>query len=94
MRQIALVLGLSAGALAQAQARTDSPPALYQTHCASCHGVQRLGAMGPALLPESLARLRRASAQQVIAQGRAATQMPGFADKLDDAQIAQLTQWI
>ena len=92
LRQIALVMGLAAGALAQAQA--DSAPALYQTHCASCHGAQRLGAMGPALLPESLARLRRASAQQVIAQGRAATQMPGFAEKLDDAQIAQLTQWI
>ena len=30
-------------------------PALFQQHCASCHGANRVGAMGPALLPESLA---------------------------------------
>ncbi len=30
------------------------PAALYRQHCAACHGADRLGAMGPALLPESL----------------------------------------
>ena len=24
----------------------------YEKHCASCHGADRLGGMGPALLPE------------------------------------------
>ena len=28
-------------------------------HCAACHGADRLGGMGPALLPESLGRLSR-----------------------------------
>ncbi|MBY0429855.1 MAG: cytochrome c, partial [Rhodospirillales bacterium] len=42
---------------------------LYQRHCAACHGADRLGAMGPALLPESLARLKKTEAQLVIAQG-------------------------
>jgi len=31
---------------------------LYATHCASCHGADRLGGIGPALLPENLDRLR------------------------------------
>ena len=69
-------------------------PALYRQHCASCHGEQRLGGMGPALLPESLERLRPAEAAKVIAQGRAATQMLGFAEKLDAAQLAALARWI
>ena len=56
---------------------------LYREHCAACHGLERLGGMGPALLPENLERLRKPAAEQVIAQGRIATQMPGFADKLD-----------
>jgi hypothetical protein len=50
--------------------------------------------MGPALLPESLARLRRPEALKVIQQGRAATQMGGFAATLAPADIAALTEWI
>jgi mono/diheme cytochrome c family protein len=79
---------------ASAPASVAAPAALYAEHCAACHGTQRTGAMGPALLPESLARLRRPEAQQVITKGRAATQMPAFADKLAAAEIAALAQWI
>jgi len=68
--------------------------ALYQQHCSACHGPHRTGLMGPALLPESLARVRPAEAQSVIAKGRAATQMMGFADKLSAAEIAALARWI
>ena len=39
------------------------PNAAYQTHCASCHGVDRLGGTGPALLPGNLERLRRPDAE-------------------------------
>lgn len=67
---------------------------LFQQHCATCHGEQRTGGMGPALLPESLERLRKAEALKVITSGRPATQMPAFADKLSDAQISQLATWI
>ncbi|MGE5118328.1 MAG: c-type cytochrome, partial [Betaproteobacteria bacterium] len=63
-------------------------PALYAQHCASCHGAERLGAMGPALLPESLERLRQAEASRVIAQGRPATQMAGFGAKLAADEVA------
>ena len=75
-------------------ATTVDAAALYQQHCASCHGAQRTGAMGPALLPESLERLRRPEALKVIGEGRAATQMPGFAATLSPTEIAALAGWI
>lgn len=71
-----------------------APPQLFQQHCATCHGEQRTGGMGPALLPESLERLRKAEALKVITAGRPATQMPAFGDKLSEAQINQLAAWI
>ncbi len=67
---------------------------LYAGHCASCHGADRLGGIGPALLPENLARLRKPEAVKTIALGRAATQMPGFADKLKDSEVAALADLI
>ena len=69
-------------------------PALYQQHCAACHGPGRLGVTGPALLPESLARLRKPEAVKVIGEGRAATQMLGFADRLNKEEIAALADYI
>ena len=65
-----------AAAPAPSAAAMTHAAALYTEHCAACHGVQRTGGMGPALLPESLSRLRPAESLQVIAQGRVATQMP------------------
>jgi WD40 repeat protein/cytochrome c553 len=69
-------------------------PALYQQHCAACHGPGRLGMTGPALLPESLARLRKPEAVKVIGEGRAATQMLGFADRLAKDEVAALADYI
>ena len=63
---------------------------IYGTHCASCHGVERLGGIGPALLPENLERLRRPEAMKTIAQGNAASQMVGFSDKLSKDDIEAL----
>jgi hypothetical protein len=67
---------------------------LYEQHCASCHAANRLGGMGPALLPENLRRLRPDAAAEVIADGRIATQMPGFAHELDAEQISLLVDFI
>ena len=75
-------------------AQAADPDSLYQQHCAACHNVQRLGGMGPALLPGNLKRLRKKAATDVIGNGRAATQMPGFADKLSDTEIAALVEFI
>jgi hypothetical protein len=67
---------------------------LYEQHCASCHAANRLGGMGPALLPENLRRLRPDVAAEVIADGRIATQMPGFSHELDAEQISLLVDFI
>lgn len=67
---------------------------LYQQHCVSCHGVNRLGGMGPALLPENLGRLRKNQAYTVIEKGRMATQMPAFEKKLTSDQIQLLAKYI
>jgi len=67
---------------------------LYATHCASCHGADRLGGIGPALLPENLDRLRPPEASRTISEGRAATQMAGFAAKLNKDEIQALTNYI
>ncbi|HHH43450.1 MAG TPA: c-type cytochrome [Gammaproteobacteria bacterium] len=72
----------------------DSAQQLFAAHCASCHGPERLGAMGPALLPENLHRLRKDRASAVIADGLPATQMPAFGKKLTAAQIDTLVGYI
>ncbi|RMD64896.1 MAG: cytochrome C oxidase Cbb3 [Alphaproteobacteria bacterium] len=77
-----------------AQSAPRDAAALYRTYCASCHGPARLGGMGPALLPENLRRLRPERARKVIAEGRAATQMPAFAETLSAEDIAALAAYI
>ncbi len=89
MRLTAALLALALVAPAAAD-----PQKLYAEHCASCHGADRLGGIGPALLPSNLERLRRPAATETIAKGRVATQMPGFADKLAPAEIAQLVELV
>lgn len=67
---------------------------LYQEYCAACHGADRLGQMGPALLPENLGRVKPTEAARVIAEGRPATQMPPFGDRLSPEQIQALVDYI
>ncbi|WP_011301132.1 nitrite reductase [Cupriavidus necator] len=89
-----VLAGLCQTAAIGGQAATVDAAALYGQHCAACHGADRLGAMGPALLPESLERLRPAELATVLREGRAATQMPGFAGQLDDAKLTDLAAWL
>ena len=85
----------AAGAAAPALAVGDAPPpAAYARHCAACHGADRLGGTGPALLPENLERLRKPAAADVVARGRPATQMPAFADVLSRAEIDALVAFV
>lgn len=72
----------------------DDAARLYTEQCAACHGGDRLGAIGPALLPENLNRLKRPEAENVIAHGRPASQMYGFADRLNGEQIKLLADYI
>lgn len=79
---------------APAAAEGPDVSALYKSHCAECHGADRLGGSGPALLKENLGRLKPAQAAEVIASGRPSTQMPGFKDMLTPEQVAALSRFV
>ncbi|WP_191486943.1 nitrite reductase [Pseudomonas sp. FEN] len=66
----------------------------YQAQCQSCHGAQRFGATGPALLPESLSRIKPAEIREVIEKGRPASQMNGFAGVFSGARIDALADYL
>ena len=88
-----LYLGVVLGGIGVSTAQADAAKN-FADHCASCHGADRLGLVGPALLPENLERLRKPEAFKTIAEGRTASQMAGFADKLSQAEIQQLVDLI
>ncbi|MCC6718211.1 MAG: c-type cytochrome [Acetobacteraceae bacterium] len=92
MRSLAFAAALLL--LAPAAPRAQDAAALYGTHCAQCHGADRFGGAGPALLPENLERLRGPQAIETIANGRPATQMGGYADRLSGDEIAALVAYI
>jgi mono/diheme cytochrome c family protein len=79
--------------MAEARAEPDAG-LLYAEHCAGCHGAERLGGQGPALLPENLGRLTGSRLVSVIADGRPATQMPAFADRLAKPDIDALAKYV
>jgi cytochrome c553/WD40 repeat protein len=69
-------------------------PQLFEKHCAACHGADRLGMTGPALLPESLERLRKPEAIKTVTEGRVATRMPAFGDQLSNDEIKSLVDYL
>lgn len=94
MRYWAWVLGAMALASWGSAGAEGDRTAIYQQHCGECHKADRLGAMGPALLPENLGRIKKTEAFTVIREGRPATQMPPFKEKLTDPEIQGLVDLI
>ncbi len=88
------VAGVCTVLLNHASAAEPDATALYNEHCAGCHGTDRLGGTGPALLPDNLQRLRKDNAATVIAGGLPATQMPAFAGKLNAQQVDALVTYL
>lgn len=86
---VAVAVGLSLPAAA-----TPDGKMIYDDLCAACHAETRLGGVGPALIPEALRRLRGAPLDEVIAEGRTATQMPAFAQTIGPAEIAAVAAYI
>ncbi len=66
----------------------------YAQYCGQCHGRDRLGGTGPALIPETLKRMRGPKVELVISKGRAATQMPAFVEKLSPDEISALANFL
>ena len=102
---LAILLAVSAADAAERRKRgqpahpvtpvaAEKARALYYMHCAVCHGSDRLGGKGPALLPDNLRRLRKGRAAGVIAAGRPATQMPAFGKVLSRPEIAGIVGFI
>jgi cytochrome c553 len=68
--------------------------AIFQDLCAGCHAPTRLGGTGPALIPETLGKLKGEKLEAIIAKGRPATQMAGFAATLSPADIAAVAAYL
>jgi len=90
----AVLLGVGAFGADGRAAEPGEAERLYRTHCAACHGADRLGGSGPALLPENLRRLKKPKAAKAIAKGLPASQMPAFEAQLSDAQVSALVELI
>lgn len=88
------VLGFASSAMAADNADFSATQQLYEQHCTVCHGAQRIGGAGPALLPESLGRIKKAEASKAISEGRPASQMAAYKDILSPAQIENMVEYL
>jgi mono/diheme cytochrome c family protein len=93
-RTLLLTVLLLAPGSAATNAVVATGTGLFQQHCASCHGADRLGLTGPALLPGNLQRLKKPQAEAAITNGLPASQMPAFAKTLAPDEISALVDHI
>ena len=92
-----LAASLPVTLLVSVPANASSAPdaaALYQAQCQSCHGAERLGGTGPALLPESLGRIKAEEVREVIHDGRPASQMAAYGELLAGDEIDALVSYL
>ena len=87
------LISFSSAVLAVGVAFAD-PARDYAENCAACHGADRLGGTGPALIPQTLKRMRGPKIEAVITDGRVATQMPGFSDAMTPEAITALATYL
>ena len=85
---------LVGSAMAQPALAAPDGAAIYQDLCAGCHAASRLGGTGPALIPETLGKMKPDKIAEIIAKGRVATQMAGFAATLSPADIAAVADYV
>ena len=86
------LISFSSAVLAVGVAFAD-PARDYAENCAACHGADRLGGTGPALIPQTLKRIRGPKIESVITDGRVATQMPGFSDAMTPEASERWAAW-
>jgi mono/diheme cytochrome c family protein len=85
---------LSLAASVAAGPAAAEPRAVYQEHCASCHGPERYGGYASPLIPGALERKSDAQLASAIRAGLANTQMPGFGEVLDEAAAQALVSYL
>ena len=75
-------------------AKSDDPKILFANNCASCHGADMKGRVGPALVrPGWPYAQNRDLLVKIIHEGRGLT-MPGFDGRLSNRQIAALADYL
>ncbi len=69
---------------------------LYTTNCVPCHGADRQGmpGLGKPLTPESLEPLSNVAVKDIILNGKSATAMVAWKDRLSLEEIDSLVQFI
>lgn len=92
-RRHLIALGITVLLLGISIAYAD-PADVYAETCAECHGADRLGAIGPALIPQTLERMRGPKVSDVILNGRIATQMPAYGEILEASMVEELVAWL
>ncbi len=65
----------------------------YQDNCAACHGAEGGGGAGPTLAGNNYLQSTRSTIGQILA-GNPGRGMPGFADVLNDEEIAAIATYI
>jgi mono/diheme cytochrome c family protein len=79
---------------AAVQTQGEGAEALYGRLCVECHGSDRLGHTGPALIPENFGRLKPPQALETILKGRPASRMPAFGDRVSESDARALADLI
>ncbi len=88
---LTLLLTLALSAWGQENAFMEMGAEVYQNECATCHGEQGQGGLGPAQAGNtSLQNVQHVLAQILYGEG----EMPAFADELSDEQIAAVSTYI
>ncbi len=81
---------------AATSAQASDAARLFAANCAVCHGEKRQGVsgLGPALTPETLAKLSDAEVTGTVLRGRPGTSMAGFEGRLNPEEAGALVQLI
>lgn len=67
---------------------------LFWDKCSGCHGDNRQGGVGPALIPERLGDVDKELLREAISDGRPGTAMPPWKDILTEQEIDDLIEYI
>ena len=96
MKRLFVLLCLAAGIAAPGAHAAVDGAALYQQHCAACHGAQREGAAGPNLADATWAKVKpqKAALEKFISTGSPTNGMPAWKGTLEPAKIAAIANYL
>ncbi|KGX85323.1 cytochrome c550 [Pontibacillus marinus] len=92
LNQMDQVKGDHGGEKKEEEAATTDPEKIYSQNCASCHGSDLSGQVGPSLKTIG-SKYSKEEIQGIIEDGKGSA-MPAFKGKLKSEQIKSLTNWL